>query len=262
VLALGLALSGGGIGLAQPTAPVAGAAGHPAHVHAGTCTAAHDPAPVFPLADVAPIVGPAVGAASALPVEQSVTELDVALDDLFETDYAIEVHTGGGDLDAAIACGDIGGAVVATGDGSRELAIGLSEQNASERMGVALLRDGRDGGTTVTIYLTTTGTEAAGATPPGGATAEEVAIDIVDFAFEPVEVTVPAGTTVTWTNVGPTDHTTVAYIDGDIVWASEIMRAGDTYSHTFDEPGTFVYRCGLHEGMLGSITVVETPASD
>ena len=42
-----------------------------------------------------------------------------------------------------------------------------------------------------------------------------VRIDIVDFAFEPEIVEVPVGARVTWVNVGPTDHTAVAFdVDG------------------------------------------------
>lgn len=260
VLTVALALGGGGIVLARPTTPVPGLAERPAHVHAGTCTD-HDADLAFPLAGVAFVVKPVVGAASSLPVAQSVTNLDVALDDLIETAHAIDVHASAADLETVIDCGDIGGPVTVTDGGTRELAVGLGEQSASGSTGVALLREGRDGGTTVSIYLTTPKAQDVGTPPPGGAATDEVAIDIVDFDFDPAEVAVPVGTTVTWTNAGPTDHTTVAYIDGTIVWASDILHPGATFSYTFAEPGTFPYRCGLHQGMLASITVVEAPAA-
>src|SRR5687768_8704241 len=35
-------------------------------------------------------------------------------------------------------------------------------------------------------------------------------VQVVDFAFEPAAVTVPAGTTVTWTNTGSRPHTVTA----------------------------------------------------
>ncbi|MDQ2682724.1 MAG: cupredoxin domain-containing protein, partial [Chloroflexota bacterium] len=77
-------------------------------------------------------------------------------------------------------------------------------------------------------------------------------VDIVDFAFEPAMVTVAVGAEVTWTNVGPTAHS----VRGD--WAdSNIMDAGDEFSFTFEEPGTYEYICALHPAMTGTIEVRE-----
>lgn len=39
---------------------------------------------------------------------------------------------------------------------------------------------------------------------------EETAVSIVDFAFEPAELTIPVGTTVVWTNEGDQSHTVTA----------------------------------------------------
>ena len=253
---LSLILAGGASGAAQDATP-AGDAGpseavaHPAHVHAGTC-ADLDPNPAYPLTDVAPVDGAAEGAATALPVEQSATALDVALDDLLAGAFAINVHESSENVENYIACGDIGGAVVPTDGGGREVAIGLGEQNGSGSSGVAVLADDGAGGTTVTIYLTHRPAEGDAAT----AATDEVTIDIVDFAFEPAEVTVPVGTTVTWVNVGPTDHTTTAYVGGDKFWDSRIMAEGDVFSFTFEEPGSYDYLCALHPSMTAHLEVV------
>jgi plastocyanin len=40
-------------------------------------------------------------------------------------------------------------------------------------------------------------------------------VQVVDFAFDPPSITIPAGTKVIWTNIGPTDHTVA---DVDINW--------------------------------------------
>ena len=83
---------------------------------------------------------------------------------------------------------------------------------------------------------------------PGPAT-----VTIFDFAFDPADVTVSAGTTVTWTNAEDgIAHTTTS---DDDVWASGTLNSGDTFSHTFDEPGTFTYLCTIHPFMKASITV-------
>jgi plastocyanin len=256
---IGLILGGGFGAAAQEGTPEpdeeGGALAHPAHVHEGTCDEL-DPNPAFPLNDVAaPEDGETAGAETALLVESSVTTIDVSLDDLLADDYAINVHESADNPGNYIACGDIGGVVTeAEEGGGNELAVGLREQNDSGYAGIAWLQESADGGTTVTIFLSRDLTE--GGEEPA-ANAEEVTINIVDFFFDPAEVTVQVGTTVTWVNVGPTDHTTTAFVDGDKYWDSAIMHEGDTFSFTFKEPGSFDYLCGLHPSMKAHLEVVE-----
>ncbi|MEA2512909.1 MAG: hypothetical protein QOJ59_2396 [Thermomicrobiales bacterium] len=101
------------------------------------------------------------------------------------------------------------------------------------------------------------GTETPPATAEsGGETAAgEVAVKIYDFGFDPPTLTIEVGTTVTWTNSGAVQHTTVSFNKGKKTWDSDIMEAGDTYSFTFDRPGTFDYLCGLHPNMKAVIKV-------
>jgi plastocyanin len=85
-----------------------------------------------------------------------------------------------------------------------------------------------------------------------------VRIDIVDFAFEPPMVEVPVGARVTWVNVGPTDHTAVAFgADGGKVFDSNIMHEGDVYSLSLTRPGRYEYICGLHPSMMAVLIVTE-----
>jgi hypothetical protein len=65
-------------------------------------------------------------------------------------------------LDVYIACGDIGGPVMAGTD----LAIGLATQNASGHSGVAWLHDNGDGTTAVYTFLTSQPSGDAGAANP------------------------------------------------------------------------------------------------
>src|SRR5829696_6991426 len=85
---------------------------------------------------------------------------------------------------------------------------------------------------------------------------QEAAVDIsvVDFAFEPGTVSVPAGATVTWTNTGSRPHTVTA---DDGSFDSGRLDPGEQFSHTFDQPGNFTYHCGFHPEMQGSIVVAE-----
>ena len=268
-------------GAAQDATPDAtpaaeGGVAHPAHVHAGTCGEL-DPNPAFPLTDVTAVppgepASAPEGALTAIPVEQSVTELEVSLADLLADPHAINVHESSDNIERYIACGDIGGAVYPSAGGEGEvLAIGLREQNGSGYSGIAWLQGNADGGTTVSIFLARDLAEVAAAageadgdqTEDGdAATAEadeedEVTIRIVDFAFEPVEETVEVGTTVTWVNDGPTDHTSTAYEGGDKIWDSAILAAGESFAYTFEEAGSFDYLCTLHPSMKAHIDVVE-----
>jgi plastocyanin len=94
-------------------------------------------------------------------------------------------------------------------------------------------------------------TEAPSAAAPGDATG---AVSVVDFGFEPADLTVAAGTTVTWTNTGAATHT-VKWSDGTP--ESSGLTSGATYQRTFDTAGTFPYVCGIHGSMSGTITVTE-----
>jgi plastocyanin len=69
--------------------------------------------------------------------------------------------------------------------------------------------------------------------------------------FTPATVNVPVGTTVTWSNRDSVTHTTTSDTN---VWSGD-LAAGGTYSRQFSTKGTFAYKCLLHAGMTGTITV-------
>ncbi len=89
-------------------------------------------------------------------------------------------------------------------------------------------------------------------TPATGVAGNEVKIAISGFKFDPATITIPVGTTVTWTNQDSADHL-VAGDDGS--WKSETLAKGATYSHTFDKTGTYTYICKIHTTMKGTIIV-------
>lgn len=72
------------------------------------------------------------------------------------------------------------------------------------------------------------------------------------FVYDAAEVTVPVGTTVTWTNNDPVAHTVT---DVNQVWDSGLFDQGHTYSRTFDAPGVYDYYCIPHPMMIGRIVV-------
>jgi quinohemoprotein ethanol dehydrogenase len=80
------------------------------------------------------------------------------------------------------------------------------------------------------------------------------AVTIADFSFSPgvFGVAVPPGTTITWTNNGPTVHTTTS---DNQVWDSGDMAAGQSFSFKFNDPGVYWYFCRPHPFMRGTITI-------
>ncbi len=77
-------------------------------------------------------------------------------------------------------------------------------------------------------------------------------VNIDGFAFAPANLTVPVGTTVTWTNRDEEPHT-VAASDGS--FHSPGMGTGATFTHTFTDAGTFDYVCSIHPMMRGTVVV-------
>ncbi len=123
---------------AQGATPGASLA-HPAHIHVGTC-AELDPNPTYPLNDVTQV--------EDSDVSTSTISLDVTLDDLLASPFAINAHESAENITTYVACGDISGPVV---DGT--LLVPMWEQNDSGLSGIAVLQTNDAGGTDVTVYL-------------------------------------------------------------------------------------------------------------
>jgi len=93
----------------------------------------------------------------------------------------------------------------------------------------------------------------AGPAELGGASlAAATQIAIQDFAFQPASVTVPAGTTVTWTNRDAAPHT-VTFRNGTA--DSGELSGGQSFRYPFATPGSFAYYCRIHPHMTGVIVV-------
>ena len=84
------------------------------------------------------------------------------------------------------------------------------------------------------------------------AQADTVHVGIKDFMYTPMTVTVPVGTTVQWINLDDIPHTVV---EKDKAWRSGALDTNDTYTHTFDKPGTYEYYCALHPKMVAKVIV-------
>ena len=78
----------------------------------------------------------------------------------------------------------------------------------------------------------------------------DVAID--NFRFAAPAITVPVGTTVTWTNRDDVPHNVVST---DNAFKSPVLDTDQKFSQTFETPGTFKYYCSLHPRMTGQVVV-------
>ena len=76
------------------------------------------------------------------------------------------------------------------------------------------------------------------------------------LAFQPAELTISAGATVTWTNEDNVGHTVSAGKRGTPTGEfDQNVPAGETFNYTFEEPGTYDYYCSIHPGMDGIVIV-------
>jgi plastocyanin len=102
----------------------------------------------------------------------------------------------------------------------------------------------------VTAAAAPPGGGGGGGGPGGGASAT---VDIVDLAFQPPEIAVAAGGTVTWRNTGSAPHTATAE-DGS--FDAGTVQSGASASVTFPAAGQFAYLCAIHpQQMRGLVTV-------
>ena len=76
--------------------------------------------------------------------------------------------------------------------------------------------------------------------------------DLMSWRYDPAELTISAGTTVTWVNRGTTPIT-VTSPDG--LFDSDEIQPGASFSLIFDTPGTFRYFCVPYPHMKGAVVV-------
>ncbi len=85
--------------------------------------------------------------------------------------------------------------------------------------------------------------------------AGSVVVAVRDFSFQPATVRVQAGTTITWVNCEPETGEAHTSTSDSQVWSSDFLSPGTTFSHTFDQVGSFPYHCEPHPFMTGTVVV-------
>jgi len=91
----------------------------------------------------------------------------------------------------------------------------------------------------------------AGASQPA-TTAVTKSVRITSTAFKPANVTIATGDAVKWTNKDTKTHQVVS---NSGAFASSILGAGKSYSHTFNTAGTYRYHDALHPSLTGKVVV-------
>jgi plastocyanin len=80
---------------------------------------------------------------------------------------------------------------------------------------------------------------------------QQTTVIIKNFAFNPENLTVKVGTTVTWINEDSVNHTVKSIDD---LFKSK-LESGQSFNYTFNATGTYNYICDIHPNMQGNIIV-------
>jgi plastocyanin len=104
-----------------------------------------------------------------------------------------------------------------------------------------------------TMNMGSSTTASTSASSASSTTAKTATVTIQNFAFAPANLTVKVGTKVTWTNHDSAPHTVTS--DTGTTLNSAQLSNGESYSHTFTQPGTYNYHCTVHPNMKATITV-------
>ena len=88
---------------------------------------------------------------------------------------------------------------------------------------------------------------------PGTTVTGVTHMNMQNFAYQTSNIQVRAGTTVTWTNQDSVPHS-VTFKNG--MKDSSLLYQGQSFSYTFNTPGTYQYYCTVHPNMVATVTVV------
>jgi plastocyanin len=89
-------------------------------------------------------------------------------------------------------------------------------------------------------------------------TVEPSATDIMTWAFDPVQVTIQAGESVTWINNGAQSHTATA---SNGAFDTGLIPPGESKTVALAAPGSYEFNCTPHPWMKGTINVIAAAAA-
>jgi plastocyanin len=131
--------------------------------------------------------------------------------------------------------------------------IGMSDRTYKLRRGLII------GGLAIGLLVLAACAPGGAETPmatQASASGREAEVAMRNTTFQPEEITVAPGTTVTWTNEDSFPHTvTSGTRDHPTDMFDEKVPGGGSFSFTFEKPGTYEYFCRIHPGMSGVVVV-------
>jgi plastocyanin len=82
----------------------------------------------------------------------------------------------------------------------------------------------------------------------------------MSFSFDPQQLSVDRGMTVTWRNTDTREHTTTHTVTSGTPGNpsgkfDQRIEGGKTFAFTFADAGTFEYFCSIHQSMRGTVLV-------
>ena len=93
---------------------------------------------------------------------------------------------------------------------------------------------------------------------PAAAATQQVMMQ--GYAYSPAALTVRVGDTVTWMQHDEAPHDVIT-TSAPVAFRSPQLSAGQSWSYTFRQPGTYQYYCSVHPDMRASVTVLPAPAT-
>lgn len=107
------------------------------------------------------------------------------------------------------------------------------------------------------------GSKGAGESDTGGSNST---VTMRLISFKPEQLTIKAGTTVTWNQADPGPHTVTSgtveqgtagvTTKPDGRFDSGEINTGGTFEYTFDQPGTYPYFCHIHPATMQGEVIV------
>ena len=89
-------------------------------------------------------------------------------------------------------------------------------------------------------------------------------VTMINFTFNPRDIVINVGDSITWTNRDFALHDTVSGTNGvpNGIWNSGLFGRGRTFTFTFNTPGGYGYYCTPHwlsRGQIGTVSVLPPP---
>jgi plastocyanin len=109
-------------------------------------------------------------------------------------------------------------------------------------------------GIALVLAVTATGCTTTAEPVPSDDTAKDIGavVQVLNNKYEPAEVTIIPGQAVRWEFVDRDKHDVVS---SDRTFVSELLPAGNTYTHIFTTAGDYAYTCSIHPEMVGLVVV-------